>query len=86
MLDHMGTDLLTRNGTTCPVCRDTVLRFGDLVLDAEPVTGGLYQLTLHRPRRRALTDLFAEQRAHRPVRGGGHDVHTCPVPGRWSDR
>jgi len=86
MLDHMSTDVLTSTETTCLGCGGAVLRFGNLLLDAEPTAGGLYQLTRFRPQRRPLTDLFAEQRAHRPLRGGGHDEHTCPVPRHWSDR
>lgn len=75
-----------RIGETCPDCGESVYHYGDITLDTDRVSGGLYRLGFDRPRRRSLRDLAIEHRARRAVLGGGHDRHRCPVRPHWTDR
>lgn len=73
--------LTTAPATLCDRCGDDVLRRytttqRPIVLDAEPVPGGIYHLDRQgRAERRSLVVLFAEQRAGLVV--NGYEPHDC---------
>jgi hypothetical protein len=85
-VEHVTSTLTRPAGAVCSDCGDAVLRSGDLLLDADVVTGGLYDVGPGRRRRRSLREMADEHRARRAVHGGGHDVHECAPATSWYDR
>jgi hypothetical protein len=69
--------------TSCPDCGEPVIRSASLLLTPERVVGGLYDVGPGLRKRRPLTHIAREMREHRPVYGGGHDPHECPLPLPW---
>jgi hypothetical protein len=82
----VGTGTLTPAGTICRECGLPVIHAGGMLLDPEPVVGGLYELRRGVRRRRRLTHISAEIRARQGLHGGGYDPHQCPLPLHWTDR
>jgi len=83
-VEHVTSTLTRPADTVCPNCGDVVLRSGDLLLDVDAVSGGLYDVGPGRRRRRSLREMADEHRARRAVHGGGHDVHECaPAAANW---
>lgn len=74
--------------SACPECHEDVINSGGLQLDPVPVVGGLYAVGPGFRKRRALTRIAGEVRERRPIYGGGHDIHECPLPviRNWYDR
>lgn len=79
----MSTQLATLAvpAVACDECGQDVLRIytteqRQVTLDAQPVSCGLYGIDQHnRARRHRLVELFAAERAERPLMG--HDPHEC---------
>lgn len=75
---------------SCAECAADVLRVIDvrgrvMLLDAELVPGGQYEIRERRVVRRNAIHMAREFRARSEIHGGGYDRHVCAPAAHWSD-